>query len=66
MPSVFYHPKKGLWKLEVSGTKEDAHIHAYGVVPKDIRIAVERKESSGYKNSFAGLELIAALLTGGK
>ena len=66
MTSVFYHPKRGHWKLEVSGEKDDAHIHAYGVVPKDIRIAVERKESSGLKNSFAGLELIAALLTGGK
>lgn len=50
----------------MSGEKDDAHIHAYGVVPKDIKIAVDRKESSGFKNSFAGLELIAALLTGGK
>ena len=65
MPSVFYHPKKGHWKLEVSGTKEDAHIHAYGVVPRDIKIAVERKESCGYKNTFSGLELLAQLLVGG-
>ena len=63
MQSVFYHPKKGHWKLEVSGEKDDAHIHAYGVVPKDIRIAVERKESSGFKNSFKSLEFIATQLT---
>lgn len=65
MQTKFFHPKKGHWKLEVSGEPTDAHIHAYGVVPRDIKVSVERKEKSGFRNTFAELERFAQLLTGG-
>ena len=64
MQTKFFHPKKGHWKLEVSGEPTDAHIKAYGVVPKDIKIAVTRKEECGFKNTFVSLEWFAGLLTG--
>lgn len=68
METKYFHPRKsrkGNWKLEVIGEPNDAHIHAYGVVPRDIKVTVERKECSGFKNTFAELEHLATLLTGG-
>jgi hypothetical protein len=49
----------------VIGDPDDAHIHAYGVVPRDIKVSVERKEKSGFRNTFAELERFAQILTGG-
>lgn len=68
METRYFHPRKsrkGNWKLEVIGNPDDAHIHAYGVVPRDIKVSVERKEKSGFRNTFAELERFAQLLTGG-
>lgn len=64
METKFFHPKRGHWKLEVSGEPKDAHIKAYGVVPKDVRIAVTKKEECGFRNTFVALEWFAGLLTG--
>lgn len=66
MQTKFFHPKKGHWKLEVSGEPTDAHIKAYGVVPRDIKISVTRKEESGYRNTFVSLEYLAEILTKGR
>jgi hypothetical protein len=68
MDTRYFHPRKsrkGNWKLEVIGETDDAHIHAYGVVPRDIKVSVERKENSGFRNTFAELERLAQLLIGG-
>lgn len=59
-----YTPKRrGQWRIEVTGDENDAHIHAFGNVPKDIKKSVELKENCGLKNTFKGLCMLATLLT---
>lgn len=59
-----YTPKRrGQWRIEVEGEENDAHIRAFGIVPKNIRMAVDRKENTGMKNTFANLCFVAGILT---
>jgi hypothetical protein len=59
-----YTPKRrGQWRIEVTGDDNDAHIRAFGNVPKDVRKSVELKENCGLKNTFKGLCMLATLLT---
>lgn len=60
----FFHPKKGHWKLEVSGEPKKAYINAYGVVPGHVKKDIEKIKESGMVYTFQYLEWIARLLTG--
>lgn len=55
--------KDGKWRVIVEGEPKEAHIRCTGIVPKDVKLSVLRKEESGYKNSFVNLEYIAIMLT---
>ena len=63
METRYYPAKSGKWRIEISGTEDDAHIRAFGNVPKDVRKSVELKENCGLKNTFNDLCMLATLLT---
>ena len=60
---IYTSKRRGQWRIEVTGDDSDAHIHAFGNVPKDVRKSVELKENCGLKNTFKGLCMLATLLT---
>lgn len=53
----------GKWRIIVEGDPTDAHIRCTGLVPKDVKLSVARKEESGYRNTFVSLEYLAGMLT---
>lgn len=55
--------RRGHWRIEVSGEDKDAHIHAFGQVPRDVKKSIELKEGCGFKSTFKSLEFIATQLT---
>lgn len=55
--------KNGKWRIIVEGDPTDAHIRCTGLVPKDVKLSVARKEESGYMNTFVSLEYLAGMLT---
>ena len=54
--------KNGKWRIIVEGDPTDAHIRCTGLVPKDVKLFVARKEESGYRNTFVSLEYLAGQL----
>lgn len=54
--------KNGKWRIIVEGDPTDAHIRCTGLVPKDVKLSVARKEESGYRNTFVSLEYLASQL----
>ena len=52
----------GKWRIIVEGDPTDAHIRCTGLVPKDVKLSILRKEESGYKNTFVSLEYLARML----
>ena len=43
--------KNGKWRIIVEGDPTDAHIRCTGLVPKDVKLSVARKEESGSSKS---------------
>lgn len=54
--------KSRKWRIIVEGDPTDAHIRCTGLVPKDVKLSVARKEESGYRNTFVSLEYLATQL----
>lgn len=57
--------RRNAYRIEVVGPEKDAHIHAYGIVPKNVRRVIDAKENSGMKNTRMNLEFIATILVNG-
>jgi hypothetical protein len=62
MDTRYYPAKSGKWRIIVEGDPTDAHIRCTGLVPKDVKLSVARKEESGYRNTFVSLEYLAGQL----
>lgn len=54
-----YTSKNGKWRLEISGSEDDAKITYFGAVPRHVKSDVARFNGSGYKYPFAQLERYA-------
>lgn len=54
-----YTSKNGKWRLEISGSEDDAKISYFGRVPRHVKSDVARFNGSGYKYSFKQLEAYA-------
>lgn len=59
METRYYPAKSGKWRIEISGTEDDAKIGFFGAVPRHVRKDCERFNCSGYKYSLAQLERYA-------
>lgn len=62
MPRKDFVSKNHKWRIIVEGAPTDAHIRCTGLVPKDVKLSVARKEESGYRNTFVSLEYLASQL----
>ena len=56
-----YTSKNGKWRLEISGSEDDAKITYFGDVPRHVKSDVARFNGSGYKYTFDQLENYAKL-----
>lgn len=54
-----YTSKNGKWRLEISGSENDAKITYFGAVPRHVKSDVARFNGSGYKYTFDQLERYA-------
>lgn len=54
-----YTSKNGKWRLEISGSPDDARLTYFGMVPRHVKSDVERFNGSGFKYSFDQLERYA-------
>ncbi len=59
MDTRYFVAKSGKWRIEISGTKDDAKIGFFGAAPRHVRKDCERFNSSGYKYTLAQLESYA-------
>lgn len=55
----YYIAKSGKWRIEISGSENDAKISYFGLVPRHVKSDVARFNGSGYKYTFKQLEAYA-------
>lgn len=59
METRYYPAKNGKWRIEISGTEDDAKISFFGAAPRNVRADCERFRNSGYRYTAKQLEAYA-------
>lgn len=55
----YYIAKSGKWRIEISGTPDDAKIGFFGAAPRHVQNDIKRFNGSGFRYSFDQLERYA-------